>query len=529
MFSKVTTLALSGLDANKVSVEVDIRNGLFAINIVGLAGKAVQESKERVFTAIKNSGFEMPMRRITINLSPADLIKNSSSFDLPIAVALLVATNQIKVDIVKSIIWGELSLEGETLESRGALTIADYTKTAGYENLFLPKINAGEAEIVAGIKIIGVDKLSTLGSIGSTGTILKIQPEKQNVSEEIDEKEKLPRKGRESAGIGAGNIAGIKNNFDFAFMRGQSSVKRVAEIAAAGGHNLLLNGVPGSGKTFLGKCIAGILPTMEYQEMIEVTKIHSISGLLKTRGLINQRPFRSPHHTSSRISLIGGGTKLRPGEITLSHRGVLFLDEFNEFDSLTLESLRQPLEDKEVVISRASGVVAYPANFMLVAAMNPCKCGYYGDTENTCVCTPYDIQRFRRKLSGPIVDRIDLQTYVNKVSSSELLSDDLSEESWRIRLRVEKARKRQLLRFSKLGIRGVYANADLNQEQLKKSLYLSTEGRSLLGSVIEKLGISARGYFRLLKVSRTIADIEGSEDVKKSHIVEAISYRIVTK
>jgi len=529
MFSKITTLTLRGLEANEVSVEVDIRNGLFAINIVGLAGKSVQESKERVFAAIRNSGFEMPMRRITINLSPADLAKNSSSFDLPIAVALLVATNQIKLNIRDSIIWGELSLEGKTLKSKGALAIADYTKTAGYNGLILPEINAQEAGIVAGIDIVGIADLADMKDLKATGEKMKINEISAPITTGINAGKFSAKNTRNHAGILAGKPAGIENDYDFAYIKGQTSVKRVAEIAAAGGHNLLLNGVPGSGKTFLGRCIAGILPAMEHQEMIEVTKIHSISGLLKNESLIGKRPFRSPHHTSSKIALIGGGGIPRPGEITLSHRGVLFLDEFNEFDSKTLESLRQPLEDKEVHISRASGVIVYPANFMLVAAMNPCKCGFYDDTDNPCTCTQYDLERFKRKLSGPIIDRIDLQTYVNKVGRLELLSGELSEASWQIRARVEAARKRQVLRFREYGIDNVYANADLNHTQLKKSINLATGCDSLLERAIDMLGLSARGYFRLLKVARTIADIEGSEKVNKEHITEAMSYRIITK
>lgn len=538
MFAKITTLTLLGLEAREVAVEVDIRSGLFAINIVGLAGKSVQESKERVFAAIRNSGFEMPMRRITINLSPADLAKNSSNFDLPIATGILVATKQIDLDLKSTIVWGELSLAGKTLKSRGALAVAHYAKLTGYKNLVLPQINAVEAGIVTGINVIGVTGLADMSRFQNFSSETKINARNRKKDAETSETNNSPKPSRSfaaSSTSGSSSLRGqimrrdttIETDYDFAFIKGQKTVRRVAEIAAAGGHNLLLNGVPGSGKTFLGRCFAGILPTMQYQEMIEVTKIHSIAGLLKEENLISKRPFRSPHHTCSDVALIGGGGIPKPGEITLSHRGVLFLDEFNEFNPKALESLRQPIEDKIVHISRASGSIVYPANFMLIAAMNPCKCGFNGDADNTCTCSQYDLEKFKRKLSGPILDRIDLQTYVNKVSKTELLSDTLSESSVKIRERVETARKRQILRFRQQGITDVYANADLSNIQLKKSANLDFGCNGLLEKAIDALGLSARGYFRLVKVARTIADLEGSEKVGKAHITEAIGYRII--
>lgn len=520
MFSKITTLTLLGLEAREVSVEVDIRNGLFTINIVGLAGKSVQEAKERVFAAIKNSGFEMPMRRITINLSPADLAKNSSNFDLPIAVAILAASNQIDLDFKETVIWGELSLAGKTMKSKGALAIADYARLAKYKNLILPQIDANEAGIVAGLNIIGISNLSSMREFRALLSKQKFNANLKKNNADIVKIENLKKKFYGSQTV--------NSDYDFAFIRGQKTARRVAEIAAAGGHNLLLNGVPGSGKTFLGRCLAGILPTMQYQEMIEVTKIHSIAGLLREESLITTRPFRSPHHTCSDVALIGGGSIPKPGEITLSHRGVLFLDEFNEFSSRTLESLRQPIEDKVVHISRASGSVVYPSNFTLVAAMNPCKCGFHGDSESVCSCSLQDLERFKRKISGPILDRIDLQTYVNKVSKTEIMSNELSESSSKVRQRVEAAREKQLLRFKKHNITGAYANADLSNIQLKNSIKLDLSCEKLLEKAIESLGLSVRGYFRLLKVSQTIADLEGSDSIKKEHIIEASGYRIVT-
>lgn len=525
MFSKIHTLVLIGLDAKEVSVEIDIRNGLFAMNIVGLAGKSVQEAKERVFSAIKNSSFEMPMKKITINLSPADLNKNSSAFDLPIAVGILVATRQIHLDLKDTIVWGEISLEGKTMNSKGALAIADYVNKSKYKNLLLPQVNANEARIVGGINIFGVSNIAELQGVDLT--ILKDKIPVKNETIEVHPQRKTnvvinngrPEKKDEKDGS--------SSDYDFAFIKGQKTVKRGAEIAVAGGHNLLLKGVPGSGKTFLARCIAEILPSMEYQEMIEVTKIHSIAGSLNVEGLVTKRPFRSPHHTSSDVALIGGGRIPKPGEITLAHRGVLFLDEFNEFAPRTLESLRQPIEDKVVHISRANGSMVYPANFMLVVAMNPCKCGYWGDKENSCTCSQRELERFKQRISGPILDRIDLQVFVNKVDKQSLLSEDLSESSVSVKERVELARMRQLERFHSLGLKNVFSNAELNNTQLKRVISLDDESKSLLAKAIDSLRLSARGYFRLLKVARTIADLEGSEDIKGTHLTEALGYRII--
>ncbi len=515
MFATVKTINLLGLDAREVSVEVDIRNGLFAFNIVGLAGKSVQEAKERVFSAIKNSGFEMPMKRITVNLSPADIIKNSSNFDLPIAIGILSATGQLDFDLDGCVIWGELSLAGNTVKSRGALAVADHAKTKGNNSLILPTINASEAGIVAGINVIPILELSDVRELTSHSGMVTFPANGRSKHAGIIHEKHNDSKSR------------FNPNYDFVYLKGQVTVRRVAEISAAGGHNLLLNGVPGSGKTFLGRCIAGILPAMQFEEKIEVTKIHSIAGLLKDEGLIEQRPFRSPHHTSSDVALIGGGSVPKPGEITLAHRGVLFLDEFNEFSSKTLESLRQPIEDKIVHISRSAGSVVYPANFMLIGAMNPCKCGFYGESEQECICTKQEIEKFKRKISGPILDRVDLQVYVKRVNNEELLSDDLSESSEEICKRVEKARNIQMERFKEYKIKNVFSNSELGNNQVRKLVRLDNSCNQLLESILEKLNMSARGYYRLLKVARTIADLEESETVKKDHIVEAVSYRIV--
>jgi magnesium chelatase family protein len=504
VFHKVTTLGLLGLSANEITVEVDISSGLFAFNIVGLAGKSVQESKERVFACIKNSGFEMPMKRITVNLSPADIAKNSSSFDLPIAVAILKATNQIEIDVKNTIFWGDLSLEGKAIQSRGALAITDSAKKLGYNRIVLPQINAKEAGIVSGIDIFGVGKLMELkaNTLVKTNAIIN---ENDYVSNNVTENQE----------------------YDFAYVKGQMSVKRAIEIAAVGGHNILLKGVPGSGKTFLSRCMTNILPKMQMEEIIEVTKIYSISGLLQNGNIITRRPFRSPHHTSSHVALIGGGSIPKPGEISLAHRGVLFLDEFNEFEPRALEGLRQPLEDKVVYISRASAMIMFPANFILVGAMNPCKCGYSGDDSKECQCSQYDLEKFRRKISGPILDRMDLQIFVKKVDKLDLLNDSLSESNLKISERVERARQIQIARIRELNLSQCFCNADLNHVILRNVVNMNTSAQSILPKIIDSMDLSARAYYRVLKVARTIADLEGEESVTESHIAEAVSYRLV--
>lgn len=510
MFAMVKTLTLFGINALPVKVEVSIHNGLFAFNIVGLAGKSVQESKERVFSAIKNSGFEMPMRRITVNLSPGDLLKNSSSFDLPIAVAILVATGQISIETKNTIFWGELSLEGKALSTRGALAISDEARKMGYKQILLPHINANEALIVSGIDVCGISQLSDLRDISDVGTYL------------------LPRGNLKY--INSENDAGIvkENEYDYSLIKGQNLAKRAIEIACAGGHNVLLQGPPGSGKTYLSRCVNSIMPEMSYDEIVEVTKIYSIAGMLDRRGVIAKRPFRSPHHTCSHVALIGGGSIPRPGEATLSHRGILYLDEFNEFESRALESLRQPIEDKVVNIARASGVMVYPANFMLIASMNPCKCGYLGDKERICSCSILEIERFKHKISGPILDRIDIHVHTERIRKAELTSESVCESSSIVKERVRRAREFQNNRFLEVGFTGVFSNADLNQRQLLQSIILDNSAKEILDKAIDKLLLSARAYFRLLKVARTIADLELSVEVKKRHISEAIAFRVAS-
>lgn len=502
MLAKVTSGALIGIDAYPVTVEVDIAQGLPQFATVGLPEGAVKESKDRVKSAIKNSGYQFPARRITINLAPADIRKDGAAFDLPIAIGLLAATGVINAArLEKFLLLGELSLDGQVKPVRGVLPIAVVARNWGDLALILPMDNAEEGAVVAGPAIYPVrDLAEAVGLINGEQEIAPfVMPPTPAISSQTADRE------------------------DFAEVRGQEHVKRALEVAAAGSHNILMSGPPGSGKTMLARRLPTILPDFSFEEALETTKIHSVAGLLsRSNALVRQRPFRSPHHTISDAGLIGGGAYPRPGEVSLAHRGILFLDEFPEFKKNVLEMLRQPLEDGQVSISRAALSLTYPADFMLVAAMNPCPCGFLGDTVHDCTCSPPLLQRYRSKLSGPLLDRIDLHVEVPRVTHKDLTDIVVGEPSSAIRERVNRARDHQRQRLAPYGL---HANSQMQTRHIRKFCKLDPQGDTLLEQVTDKLGLSARSYTRILKLARTIADLADCEQIDRVHLSEAIQYR----
>lgn len=503
MLAKVWSAAIVGLDAVPIEVEVDIASqGLPSFTIVGLPDKAVEEARERVRSALKNSGADFPAKRITVNLAPADLPKEGPSYDLPIAVGMLIASGQLQVDTTKSLFMGELALDGRVRHTNGVLPIALLARERHMENVFVPTPNAKEASYIAGVHIFPVDNLGKLYMHLSGQTPLSPYPYSPIES------------------IGSGQTF----EYDMKDIQGQEKAKRALEIAAAGSHNMLFKGPPGAGKTLLARTAPSVLPFPTFPEMLEITKIYSISGLLDGAGVMNHRPFRAPHHTTSHVGLIGGGAVPRPGEVSLSHRGILFLDEFPEFQRPTMEALRQPLEDGFVAISRAQGRVSFPARFMLIAAQNPCPCGYLGDNSHECTCAPSQIIRYQKKVSGPLLDRIDIHVDIPAVKTEKLTSKDTknNETSAMIRARVQKARDMQTVRFQGTTLS---SNADMSSKDTKVFCQLSDECINLLRLAVDRLHLSARSYYRTIKVARTIADLEGAVDISKDHLAEALQYR----
>lgn len=500
MLAKVLSCAVVGLNGVLVEVEVDVGSGTPGIVLVGLPDAAVQESKERVRAAIRNSGGRVPHGKVTVNLAPADLRKAGPTYDLPIALGMLIGGNQVVADLDDAIVVGELALDGATRHTPGILSMMTLAQERGLRRAFIPAVDAREAALIDGVAVYPVRTLADLVNHLSGDVAIERQAPGDPPPAEVN-----------------------ASLVDFSEIRGQEHVKRGLEVAAAGAHNVIMSGPPGSGKTMVARALPGIMPAMSTAEALEVTKIYSVRGLLPPdTPLLRERPFRSPHHTTSSAGLIGGGSWPRPGEISLAHRGVLFLDELPEFNTATLEMLRQPLEDRRVTLARAAGTLAFPANFTLVAAMNPCPCGHLGDPTHACRCSAQTVQRYQKKISGPLLDRIDIHLDVPRVDYDKLTALRDGESSATVRARIEAARAVQARRF---GADAAVTNADMGPRQLNEFAPLDDPSERLLRSAVRQLGLSARGYHRVLKLARTIADLAGEADIAASHVAEALQYR----
>ncbi len=502
MLSKVNSFSLDGLTGYKVDIEIDINAGLPKVEIIGLPDAAIKESAERVTSSIKNSGYHFPVKRVIVNLAPADTKKEGSLFDLPIAVGILAASGQLFTAAYKDyVILGELSLDGVLRPINGLIAILISGLQEGYKKFIIPEENAAEASFIQGIEAYCAHTL-------------------KDVCEFLDgEKPISPVPYRTFSEA----VKNDKYDLDFSDVKGQRTAKRAMEIAVAGGHNILLIGPPGAGKSMLAKCVVGIMPDLTFDEAIEVTKVYSIAGLLDEKmGIITQRPFRTPHHTTTVPALVGGGHKAKPGEVSLANHGVLFLDEVPEYKRDALETLRQPLEDGEITVTRVKQTIKYPANFMLIGSMNPCPCGNYGSKKQICTCTPQAIRRYLNRLSGPLLDRIDIQVEVDSVEFADLRSTAEEETSAVVKERVMRAREIQRERFDK---KTIYTNSDMNNRLIKQYCKIPHEAEEMMENAFRKLSLSARASFRILKVARTIADLEGKKNIETAHVAEAIQYR----